>query len=80
VPAPHHEMSIASYALLAVLAISHEFLGLAVALTLGLGLAGMWILGSLLISVLHHWRAGRPAAAGPEGPAQSGGARLAAQR
>ena len=70
-----HDMSIASYGLLAAFAISHQVFGLRVALLAGFALAGVWVLGTLLVYFVMQWRRNRLSL-----PAQTGGAEQASIR
>lgn len=52
----HHDLSITSYALLAIFVLGQEMFGLRIALTLGLGLAAGWIVLSLLAALVNQFR------------------------
>lgn len=52
----HHDLSMPSYALLGLLAIGQEALGLQTALVMGLGLVGLWVALSLLAALVGQLR------------------------
>ncbi|WEK06560.1 MAG: hypothetical protein P0Y65_10050 [Candidatus Devosia phytovorans] len=52
----HNDLPITGYALLGLLAIGHEALGLQGAVTLGIGLGAAWVLLSLAAALLEQLR------------------------
>lgn len=64
-PGIHHDLPMTSYALLGMLAIGQEALGLQTALMLGLGLVAAWVALSLLAALVAQWRKTRSTAPCP---------------
>ena len=53
-PSTHHDLSMTSYGLIALLVVGHELVGLQTTLLLGLALAGLLIAVSLVAAFLSH--------------------------
>lgn len=64
-PSIHHDLPMTSYALLGMLAIGQEALGLQTALALGLALTGFWVALSLLVALAAQLRKTRSTAPFP---------------
>ena len=64
-PAIHHDLPMTSYALLGLLAIGQEALGLQTALLMAAGLISLWVALSLLAALVAQLRKAGPAAPCP---------------